>query len=168
MLKSWSSPVLVRYTWHEVDSLDFLEKRSFTSLNIKIAATCLLKHLYAYRLACSCSDVIIERPFTIVAIFHNAVFSWNWFLKWSIFICWCQSNQYKENGDDFHIQKWNIPLLIFSRLWNSRLFWMAAQKQEKDHKMAYRLFYIIIWKLTLNFNGYSLMIYYIKSLRYII
>ena len=72
----------IQYT--EVDSSKFLKKNSFTSFDIKIAAAYLLIHFGANSSACSCSEVVIERPCTIMAVFNNAVFEWNWFFQWSI------------------------------------------------------------------------------------
>ena len=72
----------IQYT--EVNTSKFLKKNSFTSFDIKIAAAYLLIHFGANSSACSGSEVVIERPCTIMAVFNNAVFEWNWFFQLSI------------------------------------------------------------------------------------
>ena len=80
-----------------------LEKDSLASFDVKIAAACLVVHCGAYSSACSGSEIEVEWSGTVVAVFDNAVFGWDWFFHWYIIIGRCESDQKSQHWNDFHV-----------------------------------------------------------------
>ena len=83
-----------------------LEKDSLASFDVKVAAACLVVHCGAYSSACSGSEIEVEWSGTVVAVFDNAVFGWDWFFHWYIIIGRCESDQKSQHWNDFHGFLW--------------------------------------------------------------
>ena len=96
-----------------------LKEYSLASFDVKIAAACLMIHCSAYSPACSGSEIVVEWSGTVVAVFDNAVSSWDWFSQRLICIGRCQSYQKSQHWNDFHFYDF---LMWTKKIWYPRIF----------------------------------------------
>ena len=121
-----------------------LKKNSFASFDVKVTAAFLMIHRGAYSSACSCSKVVIEWSGTVVTVFNNAVFDWDWGLPWLICIRSCKIGEKSCDWDDFHIfyfglemmEKYLISKIVLDALYglNAARFCIRMRQKENDRK----------------------------------